>query len=190
MNILMSTFNIKDFFLQYLPTSITLIGTLITVLSTILVFHDKNRKNHIYLKWVNMVDVPPDHNQLNVALIISNPSAKDSTITKVSLLTKDNFIDCSPYPTRLVSRGEKPNEKLIYSDITPILIPARKAIQVIISFTYLTENPITNKNELDFKFIINDKEINQNFDKYLILQTDRFVDALDQKFNQNIDDVG
>ena len=55
MNILMSTFNIKDFFLQYLPTSITLIGTLITVLSTIWVFHDKNRKNHIYLKWPNTV---------------------------------------------------------------------------------------------------------------------------------------
>lgn len=160
--------------LEIISIGIALLAFLLSLYSAINTYYEKHIKTKIFIRWTTYFG-----HQLNVSLLISNMSSRPSALTNVVLHYGKNSKESSLHHARLTQN----KNNISWSDITPINIPARSAVNVILCFQYLDEFKYEDK--IDLSYILDGREIRRTEKINNKLSSQELVTALDYKTQHN-----
>lgn len=162
-------------FYEIITLSISAIALILSLYSSINTYYEKHIKTKIYIRWTSYFG-----HQLNMNLMISNMSIRPSALTSVVLHYGNYSIESSFHHARLTAT----NENTSWSDITPINVPARSAVNVILCFQYLNE--FNYSDEIDVSYYLDGREIRRTEKLRNKLNAHQMAIALDYRVNHNI----
>ncbi len=165
-------------FYEIISVIVASLAFLLSLYSAINTYYEKHIKTKIYIRWVHEAST-----QLNISLLISNMSSRPATLTHIFLENNDDTVESSWHHTRLLSQTIDNNEKICWSDVTPINIPARSSSNPIICFQHLNNFKLTNN--LVLIYIVDGVKHEQSFNVHRILQNSEMLIALDYQLKHN-----
>ena len=157
---------------------ISIVALGLSIYSTANIYYEKHIKTKVYLRWVEQVG-----DQLNISLLISNMSSRPSTLIQVLLPLSDTVaVSSSLHHAQLIQSNDDDNNA--WSDTTPINVPARSAISVILVFQHL-ENFYLEKH-IKLKFNLNGVVFERTFDALPALSSHQLMVALKYRMKHNL----
>ena len=150
----------------------------LSLYSAINTYYEKHIKIKLYIRWVHEVST-----QLNVSLLISNMSSRPATLTHIFLKNNDDIVESSWHHARLLSQTIDNKEKICWSDVTPINIPARSSASPIICFQHLNNFKLTNN--LILIYIVDGVRYEQSLNVNRVLPNSDMLIALDYQLKHN-----
>ncbi|MCZ3664966.1 hypothetical protein L2722_00245 [Lactobacillus gasseri] len=165
-------------FYEIISVIVASLAFLLSLYSAINTYYEKHIKTKVYIRWVHKAST-----QLNISLLISNMSSRPATLTHIFLENNDDTVESSWHHARLLSQTIDNNEKICWSDVTPINIPARSSSNPIICFQHLNNFKLTNN--LVLIYIVDGVKHEQSFNVNRILQNSEMLIALDYQLKHN-----
>lgn len=160
---------------EILTVCLSSLALILSLYSAINTYYEKHIKTKIYVRWTHYFD-----DRLHVCFMLSNMSSRPSSLTNVVLHYDNNSKESSLHHLELTSV----DNNISWSDITPINIPSRSAVNVILTFDCLDQ--FKYQDEIDLSYIIDGHEIRRTEKLKNKLDHKAFIAALDYRVNHNI----
>ena len=161
---------------ELLTVCLSSLAFVLSLYSAISTYYEKHIKTQIYVRWTSYFG-----HQLNVSLMLSNMSSRPSSLTNVVLHYGKNSKESSLHHAKLTVEE---SNNTSWSDITPINIPSRSAVNIILCFQHL--DGFEYKDKIDLSYMIDGHEIKKSENLTNKLTSQQLVIALDYRTKHNI----